>query len=317
MGGNKKTMSDNKRKKSKKAAIIAIISLAIITVTLFLLNVCFAFYSPNEHANFYTAVAGWVGFLATAGVGVFTLWQNKVFKEESEKKNNLIKEENDKIRRQDLEIRTYPKAVFIGINKMFLSFSPTRISNKETYNFLTEKSFNDFETFYRSLYIDLLFSVNDNVDSIFVQSFTLGQLSQDFWPEYSAVFKNYSSQRRAALKIVTDNKVNSMVTLLWQTDNVNEFINKCQCDIDHRFFERIVKKGTIWQVTIKYSIQNNLSKVTKTYKTQFVFEITQNHNINENSFDFIDEDIELSYELLDEKTITWLMLDDESDENKE
>lgn len=310
-------MSDNKRKKSKKAAIIAIISLAIITVTLFLLNVCFAFYSPNEHVNFYTAVAGWVGFLATAGVGVFTLWQNKVFKEESEKKNNLIKEENDKIRRQDLEIRTYPKAVFIGINKMFLSFSPTRISNKETYNFLTEKSFNDFETFYRSLYIDLLFSVNDNVDSIFVQSFTLGQLSQDFWPEYSAVFKNYSSQRRAALKIVTDDKVNSMVTLLWQTDNECEFINNGQYDIDHRFFERIVKEGTIWQVTLKYSIQNNLSKVTKTYKTQFVFKIKQNHNINADSFDFIDGDIELSFELLNEKTITWLMLDDESDENKD
>lgn len=310
-------MSDNKRKKSKKTAIIVIISLAIITVTLFLLNVCFAFYSSNEHANFYTAVAGWVGFLATAGVGVFTLWQNKIFKEESEKKNNLIKEENDKIRRQDLEIRTYPKAVFIGINKMLLSFSPIRISNNETYNFLTEKSFNNFETFYRSLYIDLLFSVNDNVDSIFVQSVTLGQLSQDFWPEYSAVFKNYSSQRRAALKIVTDDKVNSMVTLLWHTDNEYEFINKSQCDIDYRFLERIVKEGTIWQVTLKYSIQNNLSKVTKTYKTQFVFKIKQNHNINEDSFNFIDEDIELSYELLNEKTITWLMLDDESDENKD
>lgn len=74
--------------KQKNKNIVAIIFLIIVSLVLIAgcsVNMVFA-YIKEGNVNLFTAISGWVGFLATAGVGVITIFQNK------RSERNLIRE---------------------------------------------------------------------------------------------------------------------------------------------------------------------------------------------------------------------------------
>lgn len=54
---------------------VIIIGVVFVSIVLFALNLYFA-CNINDNANIFTAISGWVGFLATAGVGAITIYQN-------------------------------------------------------------------------------------------------------------------------------------------------------------------------------------------------------------------------------------------------
>ncbi len=70
----------------KRILIIA----ALFSVVLCGINVYFAVKCDNLFGNLFTAISGWVSFLATIGVGVFAYLQNKFYQEEAEKREKYV-----------------------------------------------------------------------------------------------------------------------------------------------------------------------------------------------------------------------------------
>ena len=70
-----------KNKLCKKTLIC--ILMVIILLAFIIINIYFSCVSESKYANIFTAIAGWVGFFATAGIGVITLWQNKQYEQRS------------------------------------------------------------------------------------------------------------------------------------------------------------------------------------------------------------------------------------------
>lgn len=71
--------------KNKRCKNILIwISIIIILLVLFVINIYYSCVSESKYANIFTAIAGWVGFVATAGIGIITLWQNEQYEQKSQ-----------------------------------------------------------------------------------------------------------------------------------------------------------------------------------------------------------------------------------------
>ena len=114
----KKPNKDQKNSNSKKW--IAISSVVGILVIGFVVNIVLACRSDSS-ANVFTAIAGWVGFLATAGVGIISMVQNKIIQQETDKKyrlSNLTQAKNylNKVY-QKLNKDNYDKLSLFYINK--------------------------------------------------------------------------------------------------------------------------------------------------------------------------------------------------------
>ena len=71
----------------KKKCIITIV---ICAVVLFIANIIFACIFSQEGANIFTAISGWVSFLATVIVGRIAYRQGKRFKDEAETKERFV-----------------------------------------------------------------------------------------------------------------------------------------------------------------------------------------------------------------------------------
>lgn len=67
----------NFKKKVRKVLLLIAVLCGIFA---FATNMHYS-YTDSNHANFYTALAGWIGFLATAMIGIITLWQNKIYEQ--------------------------------------------------------------------------------------------------------------------------------------------------------------------------------------------------------------------------------------------
>ena len=66
----KKTLSKNQK------IVIAIVVISVFLIAGCAVNIYFA-YKSGDCANIFTAISGWLGFLATVGVGIITIYQNK------------------------------------------------------------------------------------------------------------------------------------------------------------------------------------------------------------------------------------------------
>lgn len=77
-------------KKNYKNIILIIVAILIIS-TLFIVNIIYA-CKPDANSNLLTAISGWVGFIATAIVGIITLYQNKVYSKRALEQNRLFDE---------------------------------------------------------------------------------------------------------------------------------------------------------------------------------------------------------------------------------
>lgn len=74
-----------KKKKGKKWYKNIWIWLSVIGVVLCATNIVLACLFSSNGANIFTAISGWVSFLATLGVGIFAALQSKQYKEENDK----------------------------------------------------------------------------------------------------------------------------------------------------------------------------------------------------------------------------------------
>lgn len=74
----------SKKAKNIRAAVAITILLALAVC--FALNIYYACKSGSD-ANIFTAIGGWIGFLATAGVGAITIYQNKKSENKIDRQN--------------------------------------------------------------------------------------------------------------------------------------------------------------------------------------------------------------------------------------
>ena len=74
-----------KKKKGKKWYKNIWIWLSVIGVVLCATNIVLACLFSSNGANIFTAISGWVSFLATLGVGIFAALQSKRYKQENDR----------------------------------------------------------------------------------------------------------------------------------------------------------------------------------------------------------------------------------------
>lgn len=69
----------------------------IISCLVFIVNIALAIIFPDRGANIFTAVSGWVSGIATIILGIIAVWQNKQYKDQSDKNRLLsdLKQEVD------------------------------------------------------------------------------------------------------------------------------------------------------------------------------------------------------------------------------
>lgn len=70
--------------KSSKKTIrkkIFIVLISLLVLCLIGLNVHFALKSNGENSNLFTAISGWLGVIATAGIGMITVFQNRHYQQ--------------------------------------------------------------------------------------------------------------------------------------------------------------------------------------------------------------------------------------------
>lgn len=106
-----------KNKLTGKSKInIAICTTILTIVILLIVNIFFSCKAGASYANLFAAISGWVGFLATAGIGIITLLQNRIYEHRA-----YIQYHTDKlIRTRDI----------IHINAMQISRSNTMLNSK-------------------------------------------------------------------------------------------------------------------------------------------------------------------------------------------
>ena len=252
----------------------------------------------------------WIAFLCaiiSAGasliVGTIAFWQNKRFREESNKKDELMVTENNKWRRQDLLIKTNPKSVFIRPHTIiFNREASVIISNNDSVNRLTEEHFEGIASFGKELHMDLTFEVNDNVDFICVTNLTMSQVDENFWPIRKQNFINASKNPYGELKVINNNKVNLFVQLLWDKLNARGEEENYSC----KALDMLQNPNTTWSVTFEYEVGNNLSGNKNNYSTQFYF-INESGDTNKYSFmeDVLDNK-PLVIKILEDRTTTWM-----------
>lgn len=101
--------------KNKKVVVIACV--IISSIVLFAINIYLAYKSPERNTNVYTAISGWVGFLATATIGVITILQSADYSRKSKKNSEetsksiiemqrLVNSINDSIWRSNIPVIT-------------------------------------------------------------------------------------------------------------------------------------------------------------------------------------------------------------------
>lgn len=86
-------MKENQNKKAlsnSQKITITIVAISVILIACCAVNIVFACKS-GQSANIYTAIGGWVGFLATAGVGVITIFQNTKYKQMTQMQYHIDK----------------------------------------------------------------------------------------------------------------------------------------------------------------------------------------------------------------------------------
>lgn len=81
---NKKTLSKNQK------IVIAIVVISVFLIAGCAVNIGLACKSGDK-ANIFTAISGWIGFLATAGIGIITLQQNVKYKQMSQMQYHIDK----------------------------------------------------------------------------------------------------------------------------------------------------------------------------------------------------------------------------------
>ncbi len=74
---------------SKCLKRILIISIPI-AIILCVANICFSIKFDGKFGNLFTAISGWVSFLATVGIGIIAYLQNKYYQEEAEKHEKFV-----------------------------------------------------------------------------------------------------------------------------------------------------------------------------------------------------------------------------------
>lgn len=252
----------------------------------------------------------WISFLcAVAGagasllVGLIAFWQNKRMKQLADAKDALTKDENEKQRKQDLLIKTNPKAVFEKLNDIsFIKEATVLIFDTDKINRLTEKPFNDHATFCKEVNMNLIFSVNENVDSICVTELQMSLVDETLWPVKSQTFINPSKTPYGQLKVVSRNRLKLYIQLLWDKID-NEDTEKD----DEYPLNYLVYKNTIWSVTMKYNVGNDLSGQQKHYQTQFYF---QNLSGDKNNYGFMSDALDeksLKIKMIEDRTTTWII----------
>lgn len=109
-----KQMDKKTKKITRTTAYVLIIVLIIVVIfALFVLNVVFACNSSEEQSNLFTALSGWVSFLATAGVGIITILQSRKYSSESSSNltqmQNIVKSIDTSIWRSNIPVIVIPE----------------------------------------------------------------------------------------------------------------------------------------------------------------------------------------------------------------
>ena len=253
----------------------------------------------------------WITFLcavATAAasllVGVIAFWQNKQMRELSDSKDTLTREENEKQRKQDLLIRTNPKAVFEKIDSItFDNEACYIICDREQVNRLTDATFHGSASFGKVINMNLIFNTNANVDSIYVSELVISKLDTNFWPSKSQNFINPSKTPYGLLKVIENNKVKLFIQLLWnQMETKDSFLKREKHPLDD-----LDEADNIWSVTFRYKVSNDFSGASNQYQTQFYFKnLSGNKNKYHKMEDTLDEK-PLDIEMIEDRTTTWII----------
>lgn len=304
---------DNKSKFSKEIfkewqfGVVVVLVVIVVLAVLFGLLICLDCFNALKNQN--TAKTLWVTFLcAVAGagasllVGLIAFWQNKRMKQLADAKDAFTRQENEKQRKQDLLIKTNPKAAFDKIDRItYCADTCCIITDREKINRLTDVTFNGRATFSKELNMDLIFDVNANVDSIHVYELEIFKTDELCWTSKSQTFINPSKTPYGALKVIGNNKIKLFIQLLWNKNMGKDILQE-----EEKFaLEYMNEPNIIWMIILKYKVKNDFSGANNLYQTQFYFKNLSGSKSNVIAGIF--EEQPLDIEMIEDKTTTWII----------
>ncbi len=178
-------MDKQKKKKFLKVYCLKILFLFLITlvVVLAIINIFMAYKFEGEYSNVFTAISGWVSFLATFIIGLIAYMQNKKYKKEND---DFIKEQKElswKNNYVDLCRRFFTQLCEHG--QLYSKYYPQKLERMFLKN-LEEKCFYDYE---------LMVSDFESIITHFLIFLRKSQIFNDKHSEvYDALLKSYTTQ---------------------------------------------------------------------------------------------------------------------------
>ena len=198
--GKKETKDKKKTLSKNQKIVIAIVVISVFLIAACAVNIGLACKYSNVHANIFTAISGWIGFLATLGVGIVAYVQNKKYEERTyiERKLEKLIRARDVIYINSKTLNENGKVGKIGkLNKL-------KFDNEQRRLDFVEEVFNEnkiLQSQINDLYIcKFNFSQISNVSKAIIELKTVGtkilwdSLNVDLYDDYIKKYDNIAEE---------------------------------------------------------------------------------------------------------------------------